>query len=48
MKWTRTIQDAIVGLLLSSWLGGGPEPRSLGRLLTLEDVGAYFSGMWFP
>ncbi|KAH8893411.1 putative sequence-specific DNA binding protein [Thozetella sp. PMI_491] len=42
-KWTRTVQDAISTVLLSTWLGGGPSPQSLGRLLSLEEVGEFFS-----
>ncbi|PSR83915.1 Translin [Coniella lustricola] len=42
-KWTRAIQDAVFTVLLESWLGGSlvPEGR-IGRLLTLEEVGALF------
>lgn len=44
-KWTRVVQDATLTVLLDVWLGGGlvPKPR-LGRLLTLEEVGAVFQG----
>jgi len=45
-KWTRTLQDAISTALLCAWLGGLSEstkPGDVGRLLTLEDVGAIFS-----
>lgn len=39
-KWTRSVQDAILTVLLHGWLGGAlvPEGR-VGRLLTLEEVG---------
>lgn len=39
-KWTRSVQDAVLTVLLHGWLGGAivPEGR-VGRLLTLEEVG---------
>ncbi|KAK4191589.1 Translin [Podospora australis] len=50
-KWTRTLQDAITALLLSSWLGfpSSPSPSSdavvsePGNLLTPEQVGSIFA-----
>lgn len=48
-KWTRTIQDAILTVLLDVWLGGSLVPESrLGRLLTLEEVGELFQGSYSP
>ncbi|KAF4455717.1 hypothetical protein F53441_2012 [Fusarium austroafricanum] len=44
-KWARTIQNAIGTAVYTAWLGGlGSEsqPASLGRLLTLEQVGEVF------
>ncbi|SPQ22038.1 f62965b3-56db-4819-8a2a-a3055628f231 [Thermothielavioides terrestris] len=44
-KWTRTLQDAISTVILCAWLGGmspASKPGEVGRLLTLEDVGAAF------
>lgn len=44
-KWTRAIQDAILTVLLETWLGGNLATDSrLGRLLTLEEVGELFKG----
>ncbi|KAF3762888.1 Translin [Cryphonectria parasitica EP155] len=43
VKWSRTIQDAVLTVLLDSWLGGNLVPEGkLGRLLTLEEVGELF------
>lgn len=45
-KWSRTMQNATGTALLCAWLGGLPtpdHPAALGRLLTLEDVGAIFN-----
>ncbi|OAQ61648.1 translin family protein [Pochonia chlamydosporia 170] len=44
-KWARTIQNAIGTTLYCAWLGGfASDPKAeLGRLLTLEEVGAIFS-----
>lgn len=41
-KWTRSVQDAVLTVLLHGWLGGAlvPEGR-VGRLLTLEEVGEH-------
>ena len=50
-KWSRAVQNAIGTVLYCGWLGGLPSPQSndqpaeLGRLLTLEEVGAIFKGM---
>ncbi|KAF4458760.1 hypothetical protein FALBO_14497 [Fusarium albosuccineum] len=44
-KWARTVQNAIGTVVYTAWLGGlgsDTEPASLGRLLTLEQVGAVF------
>ncbi|KAI1013035.1 hypothetical protein LB503_001551 [Fusarium chuoi] len=44
-KWARTVQNAIGSAVYTAWLGGlGSEaqPASLGRLLTLEQVGEVF------
>jgi len=44
-KWNRAIQTAIQTALYCAWLGGLPtetHPAELGRLLTLEDIGAIF------
>ncbi|KAL2687030.1 hypothetical protein Neosp_004579 [[Neocosmospora] mangrovei] len=44
-KWARTIQNAIGTVVYTAWLGGlgsDSQPASLGRLLTLEQVGAVF------
>lgn len=39
-KWTRSIQDAVLTVLLDGWLGGNLVPDAkVGRLLTLEEVG---------
>ena len=46
-KWTRTVQDAILTVLLDTWIGGSLEdgkPGEVGRLLTLEEVGDIFKG----
>ncbi|ERT03139.1 uncharacterized protein SPSK_09720 [Sporothrix schenckii 1099-18] len=47
-RWTRHLQDAIFTVLLAAWLGGvaaldneSTKP-AVGRLLTLEEVGAVF------
>ncbi|PNY27649.1 Translin [Tolypocladium capitatum] len=44
-KWSRTMQNAIGTTIYCAWLGGFPSspPRDIGRLLTLEEVGAIFS-----
>lgn len=40
IKWTRTVQDAVLTVLLDGWLGGNVVPDGrVGRLLTLEEVG---------
>ncbi|KAK3378078.1 Translin [Podospora didyma] len=44
-KWTRMVQDAISTVLLCAWLGGmgsDSKPGEVGRLLTIEEVGAIF------
>ncbi|KAM6528756.1 Translin-1 [Fusarium falciforme] len=44
-KWARTVQNAIGTVVYTAWLGGlgsDSQPASLGRLLTLEQVGAVF------
>ncbi|KAF5021345.1 hypothetical protein F66182_6613 [Fusarium sp. NRRL 66182] len=44
-KWARTIQNAIGTAVYTAWLGGlgsDSQPASLGRLLTLEQVGTVF------
>lgn len=44
-KWTRAVQDAILTVLLDSWIGGSLDtgkPGEVGRLLTLEEVGDIF------
>ncbi len=41
------VQDAISTVILCAWLGGmstEAKPGELGRLLTLEDIGATFNG----
>ncbi|KAF3018130.1 hypothetical protein G7054_g8713 [Neopestalotiopsis clavispora] len=41
-KWTRSVQNLIYSMLLTTWLGGlGTEsrPGELGRLLRIEEVG---------
>lgn len=46
-KWARTVQNAIGTAVYTAWLGGlgsDSQPASLGRLLTLEQVGAVFQG----
>ena len=50
-KWSRMIQDAISTVLLCAWLGGmssESKPGDVGRLLTLEDVGKLFGGLYSP
>ncbi|GAB0138396.1 hypothetical protein EsDP_00006631 [Epichloe bromicola] len=45
-KWARCVQNAIGTALYCAWLGGfgsDSKPGELGRLLTLEEVGAIFS-----
>ncbi|RFU76516.1 translin family [Trichoderma arundinaceum] len=52
-KWSRSIQNAIGTTIYCAWLGGfppeaadseeAPKPAEIGRLLTLEEVGAIFS-----
>lgn len=45
-KWSRTVQSAIGTALYCAWLGGLPtatSSASLGRLLTLVEVGAIFN-----
>ncbi|KAF5569771.1 translin [Fusarium phyllophilum] len=44
-KWARTVQNAIGTAVYTVWLGGlgsDAQPASLGRLLTLEQVGEVF------
>ncbi|KAM0432303.1 hypothetical protein ACHAPT_004843 [Fusarium lateritium] len=44
-KWARTVQNAIGTVVYTAWLGGlatDSQPASLGRLLTLEQVGTVF------
>ncbi|EWZ36887.1 hypothetical protein FOCG_03987 [Fusarium oxysporum f. sp. radicis-lycopersici 26381] len=44
-KWARTVQNAIGTAVYTAWLGGlgsDSQPASLGRLLTLEQVGEVF------
>ncbi|KAK4138043.1 Translin [Trichocladium antarcticum] len=44
-KWQRMVQDAISTVILCAWLGGlssESTPGEVGRLLTLEDIGALF------
>jgi len=44
-RWTRSLQDAILTVLVCAWLGGmgtDARPGGLGRLLTLEEVGDVF------
>ncbi|PNP80630.1 hypothetical protein FNYG_06229 [Fusarium nygamai] len=44
-KWARTVQNAIGTAVYTAWLGGlgsDAQPASLGRLLTLEQVGEVF------
>ncbi|KAF5609529.1 translin [Fusarium subglutinans] len=46
-KWARTVQNAIGTAVYTAWLGGlgsDAQPASLGRLLTLEQVGEVFQG----
>lgn len=51
-KWSRAVQNAIGTVLYCGWLGGlpssqpGEQSAELGRLLTLEEVGAVFKGMF--
>lgn len=45
-KWSRITQSAIGTAIYCAWLGGLPladSPSALGRLLTLEQVGAVFN-----
>jgi hypothetical protein len=45
------VQDAISTVILCAWLGGmspASKPGEVGRLLTLEDVGAAFGGSLTP
>lgn len=45
-KWARCVQNVIGTALYCAWLGGfgsDSKPGELGRLLTLEEVGAIFS-----
>lgn len=47
-KWQRMVQDAISTVILCAWLGGlssESTPGEVGRLLTLEDIGALFGGL---
>ncbi|KAF7549544.1 hypothetical protein G7046_g8318 [Stylonectria norvegica] len=44
-KWQRAVQNAIGTVIYCGWLGGlgnDSQPGELGRLLTLEEVGAVF------
>ncbi|CAM1500641.1 Fc.00g098030.m01.CDS01 [Cosmosporella sp. VM-42] len=44
-KWSRTVQSAIGTTIYCAWLGGlgnDSQPGELGRLMTLEEVGAIF------
>ncbi|KAG5747262.1 hypothetical protein H9Q69_003110 [Fusarium xylarioides] len=44
-KWARTVQNAIGTAVYTAWLGGlgsDAQPASLGRLLTLKQVGEVF------
>ncbi|KAB5539542.1 Translin [Coniochaeta sp. 2T2.1] len=44
-RWSRNVQDAILTVLLTAWIGGmatSTSPGELGRLLTLEQVGEIF------
>ncbi|TPX10765.1 uncharacterized protein E0L32_008334 [Thyridium curvatum] len=44
-RWTRSLQDAIVTVVICGWLGGmssESRPGELGRLLTIEEVGEIF------
>ncbi|EWG40804.1 hypothetical protein FVEG_03074 [Fusarium verticillioides 7600] len=44
-KWARAVQNAIGTAVYTAWLGGlgsDAQPASLGRLLTLEQVGEVF------
>lgn len=46
-KWTRSVQNLIYSMLLTTWLGGlGTEsrPGELGRLLRIEEVGEILAG----
>ena len=50
-RWSRHVQDAILTVLLTAWIGGMATPTSpgeLGRLLTLEQVGEIFQGPYHP
>lgn len=41
-KWTRSVQDAVLTVLLHGWLGGEIVPGGrVGRLLTLEELGEH-------
>jgi hypothetical protein len=43
------VQDAIATVILCAWLGGmatDSKPGEVGRLLTLEDIGQAFNGLW--
>ncbi|KAF9776914.1 hypothetical protein IL306_004834 [Fusarium sp. DS 682] len=47
-KWARTVQNAIGTAVYTAWLGGlgsDSQPASLGRLLTLEQVGEVFQAV---
>lgn len=44
-KWTKSVQDAILTVLLDGWLGGSLVGEGkVGRLLTLEEIGQLFKG----
>jgi precorrin-4 methylase len=49
-KWTRMVQDAVATVIICAWLGGmstDSKPGEVGRLLTPEDIGQAFNGL-FP
>lgn len=46
-KWNRSVQNAIFTILFCGWLGGvstDSKPGELGRLVTIEEVGAILKG----
>lgn len=48
-KWTKSVQDAILTVLLDGWLGGNLVGEGkVGRLLTLEEIGQLFKGEFTP
>ena len=43
------VQDAVAAVIICAWLGGmstDSKPGEVGRLLTLEDIGQAFNGLF--